>query len=357
MNNNITIREYREGDEVSIMKLRELVLSGSRDMKWWMWQFKQKPAGYASIIVAEDGKSHEIIGHICNLPLRMKVNHDICQAITSVDTMIHPDYRGLGIYGRLRTNLDKYNQQKQFGYSWTGINMFRINQKQRVRPVFKHMPFWIKPVKPDNIITRYFKRGYILTGLALSIGRGIIKMTDRSRNYKIRTQVRDVREIDERFDTLWQQASSHHKIMMVRDRVYLDWRYVKKPDADYTIYISEDEGQLLGYIVLRIIQNNGLTVGWIADVLTNSKDSPAGMDLMCKAIQYFRMVDTDIIWCAMPPKAYLAPVLRKFGFLRVSKLRRGKERINCRTFTTKYSDSFLHNPNNWYLTRGDSDLI
>ncbi len=235
--------------------------------------------------------------------------------------------------------------------------MFRINQRRGIRSVFKHIPFWIKPIKPDNIVTRYLRRGNILTGLTLSIAGGIIRLIDRSKNYQVHTQVREVRDIDERFDVLWQQASSHHKIMMVRDRAYLDWRYIKKPNADYTIYVSENRGQLLGYIVLRVIQNNGLTVGWIVDILTNSKDSPAGMDLIGKAIQYFRMVDTDIIWCAMPPKAYLAPVLRKFGFLMISKLRRGKERINCRTFTTKYPDSFLHNPNNWYLTRGDSDLI
>jgi hypothetical protein len=337
--------------------LRELVLSGSKEMDWWVWQFKKKPAGYASIVVAEDKKSHKIIGHMCNLPLRMKVNDDVCRAVTSVDTMVHPNYRGLRIYGWLRENLDKVNQQKQFGYSWTGRNMFRINKRRGIKPVFKRIPFWIKPIKPDNIVTRYFKRDNILTGLALSVGKSIIKMTDRSRNYEIRTQVREVREIDERFDTLWQQASSHHKIMMVRDRAYLDWRYIKKPDADYTIYVSEDGDRLLGYIVLRIIQNNGLTVGWIVDILTNSKDSPAGMDLIGKAIQYYRMVDTDIIWCVMPPKAYFAPVLRKFGFLMISKLRRGKERINCRTFTTKYPDSFLHNPDNWYVTRGDSDLI
>jgi hypothetical protein len=353
------IREYKDGDEVSIMKLRGLVLSGPKDMDWWQWQHKQNPAGHVSIFIAESEKSHEIVGHNCDLPLRMKVNNEVCQAMTAIDAMVHPDYRGLGIYSRIRQSLDRISQQKEISlrYSWPNQNMLPINLKMGIKPVFKYVPFWIKPMRPANIVNRYFKKNTALTQLLTTLAKGVIKIADMQKSHQIYTQVREVKEIDGRFDTLWQQASSLHEIMMVRDRAYLDWRYVKKPDADYTIYVSEQDDQLLGYIVLRSVEDNGLKVGWIADILTCSRDTLAAMDLITKAIQHFEAKGEDMILCVMPPRAYLAPRLRKCGFFNVSKLRRGKERINCREFTAKYPESFLHNPNNWFLTRGDSDLI
>jgi hypothetical protein len=132
---------------------------------------------------------------------------------------------------------------------------------------------------------------------------------------------------------------------------------VKKPDADYTIYVSEDKDKLLGYIVLRTIEDNDLRIGWIADMLTSSRDSPASMDLITKAVQYFKVMGIDMVLCVMPPKAYIATSLRKHGFLMISKWRRYKFQIFCEIIIPKYPESLLHNPDNWYLTRGDSDLI
>jgi GNAT superfamily N-acetyltransferase len=328
-------------------------------MDWWMWQHKQNPAGRASVVVAEVAGEHEIIGQLCNLPLRMKVNDEVCQAITAVDAMVHPDYRGLGIYSQLRQGLDKHSQRGKpdFGYSWVGQNMFQINQRQGIKTIFKSLPFWMKPINPTNIVVRYFKRSGLLASSVSTISKALVKFTDRSRNYQIHTKVRETKEIDERFDSLWQRSCSLHKIMMVRDRAYLNWRYIKRPDAGYTLYISEHEGQLLGYIVLRSIEDNGLKVGWIVDILTGSTDTAASMDLVNQAIRHFKMLKGDIIMCALPPNTYIALSLRKQGFFMVSKLRRSKEQIICRTFTSKYPESLLLTASNWFLTCGDSDFV
>jgi hypothetical protein len=145
--------------------------------------------------------------------------------------------------------------------------------------------------------------------------------------------------------------------MLARDRAYLDWRYVKRPDADYTIYISEKGDQLVGYIVLRSIEDNKLKTGFIMDLFTNTEDSTSAMDLLNKAQQHFNNTGDDMILCIMPPKAYLAPSLRKNGFLMVSRWTRKETAIRIRQISEgdlKYAD---FNPDDWYLTQGDSDTL
>ncbi len=359
MDKNILIREYREGDEVSILKLRGLVLSSPKDMDWWIWQHKQNPAGHAVFTIAEDEGEREIVGHFGYIPLKFKIESDICLVVAAVDSMVRHGYRGYGIYSQSRQELLKIGGRNNFifEYSFPNLNMLPINRKYGITPVFQKTPLWVKPLRVRNVVTRYLKNGSILASLITAIGKGLVRITDRSIDCEIRTQVREVKEIDERFDTLWHQASSHHKIMLIRDRAYLDWRYVKKPDADYTIYISEDRDKLLGYIVLRTIVDNGLRIGWIVDILTSYKDNPASIDLLTKAVQYFKAIGIDMVLCVMPPKAYLAASLIKHGFLMISKWRRHKYQIFCEVIIPKYPESLLHNPDNWYLTRGDSDLI
>ncbi len=359
MDKNIVIREYREGDEVSIMKLRGLVLSGSKDMDWWVWQYKQNPAGEPIIIVAEDGDTNEIVSHFSYIPLRMKIENNIIYAVTSVDLMVHPNYRGLGIYNKSRLKGLGIARQKGyiFEYSFPNLDMLPINRKYGIRPVFKKTPLWVKTLHFDNVVAKYLNNHGILTSFVKAASMGLMRVIDRSRNYQITTQLREINKIDERFDTLWQEASSHHKITLVRDRAYLEWRYIKKPGTEYTIYIAEQDIQLRGYIILRIVEENGLRIGWIVDILTRSKHSLVMMDLIGKAIQYFRMLKIDVILCVIPPSTYLATSIKKFGFLMLSRWRRQEFQIVCVVITPKYHESLLYNPNHWYLTRGDSDLV
>jgi len=290
--------------------------------------------------------------------MQLKVISEVCRAARAADLMVHPNYRGLGIYKQIRKKLFGTAREKhlQLAVSFPNELATSISQRLGSGRIFKKTPLWIKPLNLKNIVTRYLNNDS-LASLIAAIGKGLVRITNRSIDYEIRTQVREVKEIDERFDYLWKQASSLHEIMLVRDRAYLNWRYVKKPDADYTIYISENDNQLLGYVVLRNLEDNGLRIGWIADMLTSSKDSPASMDLIAEAVKYFKMEKVDAILCVLPQKAYLTYHLQKHGFTLYSRWSRSRYTINYDLFEITYPESTLVNPNNWYLTRGDSDLI
>jgi hypothetical protein len=328
-------------------------------MDWWMWQHKQNPAGQAYINVAELQGEENIIGHECYVPLRIKIGDSIGLIAVSVDNMVHPDYRGLGVYKQVRKKARELRHQNRYDFIYNFNNdiAYRINLPMGTKLLYEKAPLWIKPLDIEKFIHKYFANSRFIAHLFTPIGKVIIKLGDRSGTSPIYSKVSEVKEIDDRFNTLWQQASFLHPIMLVRDRAYLDWRYIKRPDANYTIYISEQNGRLLGFVVLRVTQNNGLQMGWIADILTHSPDMQIVSDLIDQAVKYFKMLGVDTIMCTLPLKTYLTSSLRRFGFLFASKWQRGINPITISPITSAYPESFLLNPNNWYLTRGDSDLI
>jgi hypothetical protein len=94
-----SIREFNEGDEEQIRKLRAISLSGSKDSKWWKWCYLDGPDGPAIDWLAVAGK--KVVSQYPVLPLRMKIKGQTCLGAHGFDGMTHPDYQRQGIYTEL----------------------------------------------------------------------------------------------------------------------------------------------------------------------------------------------------------------------------------------------------------------
>ena len=81
-----------------------------------------------------------------------------------------------------------------------------------------------------------------------------------------------VSRFDERINHLWTRVSNQHNIMVVRNKDYLNWRYIAVPDVDYLVCLAEKAGEILGYIILRCIQREYRKVGIIFDILAESQE-------------------------------------------------------------------------------------
>jgi GNAT superfamily N-acetyltransferase len=93
-------RPYKEGDEEGIFELRKAVFPDWEDdhdawMRRWHWLYRENPASYSVIMVAEHGG--RIVGHSAIIPIRAKVGGTIEHIRLSSDAMTHPEYRRQGI--------------------------------------------------------------------------------------------------------------------------------------------------------------------------------------------------------------------------------------------------------------------
>ncbi|WP_415893034.1 hypothetical protein ACMXYN_00635 [Neptuniibacter sp. PT8_73] len=87
--------------------------------------------------------------------------------------------------------------------------------------------------------------------------------------------VSEVRQFDERADTFWQQVSPNYGALVVRNKKYLNWRFSDCPLHDYKLVEAQKNGQLIGYMVYRCAEKQGVTTGYIVDFLVQENDKEA----------------------------------------------------------------------------------
>jgi hypothetical protein len=119
---------------------------------------------------------------------------------------------------------------------------------------------------------------------------------------------------DERIDDLWGRASREHSVIGVRDSAYLNWRFNMRPDASYVCLAAADsEGKIIGYLVYRIIEQEGARWGYIVDFLSEGDPSRTFAMLVRHAEERMTRDDVKAIVCFIA-KAPFRQVLRREGF-------------------------------------------
>ena len=145
----MTIREATEFDIPSIVELLKLSLGESlmpKSTAFWRWKHIENPFGKSPVLLACDGDN--VVGVRAFMLWEWRHQNQIIRSARAVDTAIHPDYQGKGIFIKLTQAL--LNQCRDFkiefifntpnekslpGYlklGWQKIGRLSINSHVRV---------------------------------------------------------------------------------------------------------------------------------------------------------------------------------------------------------------------------------
>jgi len=289
-----SLSAYQEGDERGILELYKAVYPGKNYdpeqwMRWWRWMYKENPAGNIKIWLAKhDGK---IVGQSAVVPAMMKVCTEVVTAFQAIDTMTHPEYRRQGIYETLATT--SYDQVAK-----EGIHIgFRFpNEIARLIAVTKLGWFdiaprqcWVKPINWKNVVKYQVNNRFLSRLLTTCVFSVLNKVFIRARKAPVveGLTISEVSSFDDRINEFWSRISNQYKIILVRDKDYLNWRYVTIPDITYSIYVAEKVGEIYGYLVLRCNQVEKQTIiGIIYDIMAQSEQ--IAQYLISKAVKHFQ---------------------------------------------------------------------
>jgi hypothetical protein len=234
------IRDYRKGDEEEITALFQEVFEKEMTREQWYWKFAVTGEGRVYSKVVED-TSHRIIAHAGAIPLKGIYKNTPIQFFQVVDVMVHPEARGfLG-----RKNVFEHNMKflfedlreefhEIFCYGFPGYRQLLLGMRVRVYHEIEQAFDCIRETK------RVFWTPFT------------IKAMDWN---------------DERLDALWSHCSRNFRLSVIRDRAYLNWRYVTNPFFSYQLLGLFHKGDLKGWVVVR---DSGDTV-LIIDLLTKPK--------------------------------------------------------------------------------------
>jgi len=345
------IRKYKKNDKEKIFHLVKAVWGeaiAKKTARRWDWEFETNPNNPPDgpiILVCEQGNN--IIGMICGLSALIKVNEKLITALWTVDVMVHPKYRGT-IGFRLIKRMLYEEPYLHIGFP-IHPNLWRRIGTSDLFELYSH----IKIINAKNILNKKFRNKAIPVLVDL-LWRGFCKIAffyPPIFRKEIVTAKIDI--FNDEIDKFWGNASKDYKTIIVRDRKYLNWRFVNCPDKEYMAYTAKRKGEILGYIVFRHEMKNALRYGYIVDFLTKPNDKRTFQCLIQKATETLQEMKVDIIVCTIESHSGVhMKVLKRAGFVFKRPVTTGVF-LNSSAYVKKED---LMKRDSWFVTRGDSDM-
>lgn len=320
------IRAYKNGDEKEIMELdaRELPsVWNRRTIENWHWKFTGKnPAGHSYIWVAENNGT--LVGHFAAVPYMLKVFDQEVKASHTIGALVDKKYRNRGLLKFVSDKLMEELARNNIPYTW-GF--------------------------PNKLAHRFEN---------VALGYNDLILFDRwqldKSKFKTRPAIHDVRKItqfDEQFDHLWETCAPDYPIAIIRKHPYLNWRYLQRPDWEYTCFALYENRTLKGYIVLKLYREEYILRGHIIDIFAQKDDEPTFTHLLDTAFNYFIEHEVDEITVLFWGNPLIEMLFIEYGFQRIHAEIPLILRINMEN---KY-DSQVKDKSHWYFTMGDSTEV
>ncbi|SKC82947.1 GNAT family N-acetyltransferase [Ohtaekwangia koreensis] len=117
------IRLAEEGDIPEIVSLLKLGLGESLLPKseiYWRWKHQDNPFGKSLVLLAID--KNKIVGVRTFMRWKWRSSNGIIEAVRGVDTVVHPDYQGNGMFGKLTLALIDHCHKYEYGMLFSTPN-------------------------------------------------------------------------------------------------------------------------------------------------------------------------------------------------------------------------------------------
>jgi GNAT superfamily N-acetyltransferase len=355
------IRRYRPGDETGIIALFELTfgrtMGPTESAQHWQWEFRDRPGAGIAILLAES--AGKLAAQYAVSPLRLQVDGRDYPAALSLDTATAPEFRGRGLFPKLATQLYTELEADQC------VAVFGFPNRQSA-PSFFHKLGWIelapfpllvKPL-PGGIRTLLKSRG-IIGGLVSPLGEAAYALFRRR---PVRTpstlSFEEVRQLPEDVDDLWERASAGKRVVAVRDRRHLDWRYLMRPETAYRVQLAREARRLVGIVVTLVQNRHRFRSGFIMDLLCEESRPDVARALVSRAETTVADDGAEVLSALMYPHGVAYRSLRGAGLRRLpDQLFPQELHFGVRALAPGKELAALREPSNWHITWGDSDVV
>lgn len=339
MTGKYAVRPYRPGDEEEIVQLLKHVFNGwpqfdlkCTPLEHWRWKYQENPFNEHFTAIATTGD--KIIGTDHSLPTNIKIGEKMFFCTYAADMVVHPDFRRMEVSKKeteLSTKMKKRRGVK-FSYFVTGNPIF-IKSFSRDYNLFPHA---ISTLVKINDVDLHFQMIHIDRAWLMKTGFHISKTLNKLGNLINRSefecdalQFSDVTFFDDRIEEFWQKVSENHHFIIERSRDHLNWRYCDHRSGGFLIKQAEDDGRILGYIVLRINRyKKNYPAGYIVDLLTLPERLDVADALVGNAVEYFNDEEVNAVVTMVVRNHPYTKIFSRHGFL--------NSRVNLPLFYASY---------------------
>lgn len=350
------IRPYTPQDGPGISRFMEqnfmnelAYATRSFDAAYYRWKYAENWAGKPVVRVAED--EGEIVGLMCAVPRKLWVNGEVYSGAESGDTFIHPEYRGKHLFLEMARSVFEACREAGMAFVCGVPNPVSLPVMTRIfryDVLFEYRSV-VRPLRIPSVLRK--KTGSKILAGALGVPASWIHALLFSIPFpRGRMVFERMTVLDDRLDALWERNKKEYTFSFVKNREYLDWRFVKNPEA-FEIHLIHDGSEPVGYVVIKFADVMGYRFALIADLMIPRGD----------ARLYGRCLRNLEIWCRNREADFLAHwamlesrefrIHRRMGFFvrkkkywfilrdEIGLLSRLSDRKNRRSWTFSQADS------------------
>jgi GNAT superfamily N-acetyltransferase len=315
-----TIRPYRPGDEAALAALFARVFNRPMSEDHWRWKLTRLAAGMPNVflaVVPDDTGGDRPVFQCAAIPVRYRGPDGDVLGMVAVDAMTDPDFRRQGLMSLVSRHA--YDCWRDAGAAFViGLPNEQWGSRARAlgwRELFP-LSWRVRLLRPDRIVTRRLGRPLGLVAAAFS---GPWKAFRRGGPPSDPT-VRIRRAVAaDAFDSLWpileRLRGSPTAYSIVRDRAWIEWRYLSAPDASYRIWVAEKLDSPIGYCVSRLVDRDGRDVGFVAELAAAGDDATVLRLLLDNAVADLDREGAELVAALAMPGTPADRALRRAGFL------------------------------------------
>jgi hypothetical protein len=217
------------------------------------WRFEHPGGGKAQFAVARRADS-EIVGLIALTPAPLRGRFGTLRAVQAIDTIVSPLARGKFVFVRLgRIIHDSPMIEADIVWGFPNALAARGWFGKLGWERFGSVPFLVKPLRTGYFLGRLWKQ---------------LERVDIPFNVlKPQKDEMIVREIDDRWDQLWNACVPDFGVAVDRTAQWLRWR-LGKPGTDYrfAMKVGPDGGEAA--VITRIVQKHGAMICYVMEALS-----------------------------------------------------------------------------------------
>jgi hypothetical protein len=271
----VEIRLVKHSEEIEqLVELFRISFGREISTKLWEWKYLANPFGssFPEVVIAAD--KGRIIGARPFLLMELWIQDNKTIVGEHSDTMVHPDYRNLGLFNRMGQFAKEYLKINNIplSYGFPGPMSRAGFSKQGYRKVVP-TEILFRPLDVRKIIAVRFPHQKVLHPIG--------SLYDNLAGKKITASEPDTGDFQ--IEVLGKYSSSlenldslrnNRVIEFVRSEKSLLWRFDQHPENRYRYILAKRNGVLCGYAVISVQkQANNLIYGMIIDYLIKNGDA------------------------------------------------------------------------------------